>query len=286
MYANRRLEVIAFHPLYGTEESELKVMTWNIHCSEGSDSMRQCAIAEVILQEDADVVLLNEFFQDSCRVVDSLLKSKYDYTEEYQSHRKCGDIIYSKRKLGSSGHPVIREVWKAHFAKDGESFPDSLNGKSIQAIKATVSVGRDSVLILGCHWPSNSGDGSGVVNGVDSLRKIESFYEHYKKKQKLRNFQAFWTAEVVKDSPYPVIVMGDMNDFSCSAPLDILTECGLKDAWWEGGLGYGCTFHTGWMRLRIDHVMYGEKLKLQNVRVVSTDLSDHNPIIANFSINN
>ena len=83
-----------------------------------------------------------------------------------------------------------------------------------------------------------------------------------------------------------MIVMGDMNDFDTSAPLDSLKEAGMKNAWWEGGIGYGATYHEGWLRLRIDHIYYNEKLELKDVKVVKTDLSDHNVLIADFSIAN
>lgn len=281
---NLRFEFIAFHPFFGSDDADLKVMTWNVHCPQGADNVRQRQIAEVILQEDADIVLLNEFYQDTCVVLDSMLKIKYKYTEEYQSHRKCGDIFYSKWKIGSSGHQSLRELWKARIGKDDEKYPDSLKGKSISAIKATIAVGKDSVMILGCHWTSNSGDGSGIVNGVDSLKKIESFYSRYKEKQEHRTFQAKWTAELINGSECPVIFMGDMNDFGRSLPLDILRCANMQDAWWEGGTGYGCTFHTGWMRLRIDHILHTNDLMLVNIKVIDTNVSDHNPIVACFNL--
>ena len=65
----------------------------------------------------------------------------------------------------------------------------------------------------------------------------------------------------------------------------ILRSCGLKDSWWEGGNGYGATFHDGMMRLRIDHVLHSDKLKLQNIKVIDTNLSDHNPVVAGFCVN-
>ena len=68
--------------------------------------------------------------------------------------------------------------------------------------------------------------------------------------------------------------------------MDSLNDAGMKNAWWEGGFGYGTTYHKGWLRLRIDHIYYNEKLMLKNVKVVDTNLSDHNILIADFSINN
>lgn len=265
-YCNWKYEVIAIHPFYGNEHHELKVMTWNVHCSNGADSECQRDIAELILKVDADIVQLNEYNQDSCKVVDSLLKTKFPFTEEYQSHQICGDIFYCKRVMTNSGHVYI-----------------PIQGKGIQTIKTTIAIGVDSVQIFGVHMASNHYDDSSI--GKEFVSKATS-YDRYKDAQDKRCFQAHWTKKAVQKSELPVIVMGDMNDFSCSAPLDTLSTCGLKNAWWEGGNGYGATFHDGWMRLRIDHILYSEKLKLCGIKVIETDLSDHNPIVAGFSVYN
>ncbi len=209
--------MIAFHPFRSGGKAELTVMTWNVHCSKGADSIRQSNIAELILKEDADFVQLNEYNQDSCSVVDSLLKTRFPYTEEYQSHRICGDVYYSKRIMSNSGH-----VW----------IP--IQGKSIQTIKATMKVTGDSVQIFGVHMASNHYDGSTFEKEFGS---DTTSYKRYKNAQENRCFQAHWTKKAVLESKHPVIVMEDMNDFNCSAPLDTFTSCGLVDAWWDGGNG-------------------------------------------------
>ena len=189
---NWKYEVIALHPFRSEGRSELTVMTWNVYCSEGTDSIRQRRIAELILQEDADFVLLNEYNQDSCAVTDSMLKTRYPYTEEYQSHRRCGDIFYSKRKMSNSGH-----VW----------IP--IRGKSIQTIKATVETAGDSVQIFGVHMASNHYEGTSFGKEVKS---DTTSYGRYRIAQENRCFQAHWTKEAVLESGHPVVVMGDMND--------------------------------------------------------------------------
>lgn len=264
VYLNWKYEVISFHPLWGNGKSELTVMTWNVHCSYGADSTKQRRIAELILEEDADFVQLNEYNQDSCLVIDTLLKIRYQFTEEYQSHRKCGDIFYCKRNMVNSGHVYT---------------PPQTKG--IQTIKATIPMGNDSVQILGVHMTSNHYDGISIEK---VFIKGSSPYCRYKNAQEDRNFEAHWTKEEALKTKYPVIIMGDMNDFNCSAPLDTFSTCGLKDAWWEGGFGYGATFHDGWLRLRIDHILHSKELKLESIKVIETDLSDHNPVVAGFSI--
>ena len=265
-YLNWKYEVIAFHPYWSEVPPDLTVMTWNVHCSNGADIVRQEKIAKLILDVDADFVQLNEFNQDSCSVMDSLLKLKYSFTEEWQSHRICGDIFYCKHMLNNSGRVYI-----------------PVQGKFIQTIKATLEIGDDSVLIFGVHMASNRFNGSTFEKEIES---DTTSYDRYKDAQEKRCFQAHRTKEAVLESKHPVIVMGDFNDFNCSAPLDTLTSCGLKDSWWEGGNGYGATFHDGWMRLRIDHILHSKELKLENIKVIETDLSDHNPVVAGFSLKN
>lgn len=265
LYCNWKFEVIALNPFFGEEKCKLKVMSWNVRCSRGADSIRQKQIAELILNVGADFVQLNEYNQDSCKVIDSILKTKYPYTEEFQSHQICGDIFYSKRAMTNSGHVYI-----------------PIQGKGIQTIKATIAIDGDSVQIFGVHMASNHYDDNSIEKEVVSET---SSYDRYKDAQNNRCFQAHWTKKAVQKSDFPVIVMGDMNDFNKSLPLIILRSSGLKDSWWEGGNGYGATFHDGWMRLRIDHILHSDKLKLQSIKVIDTNLSDHNPIVAGFSIN-
>lgn len=254
--ANYKLHVLALN-IPSIEKKDFRVLTWNVYCPKGADSIRQTKIAELILNEDADFVQLNEFYQDSCRVLDRILKKHYPYTEEYQSHKICGDIFYSKLPMYNSGHVFIPVV-----------------GESIQTLKATIAVKEDSIQVFGCHMASN-----GKIEVTAS-----SFYERYKESQQSRCHQASWTKYHIEQSTHPVIVMGDMNDFSFSAPLDTLKGCGLKDAWWDSGIGYGTTYHDNWKRLRIDYILYGKGLKVLKTRVVETDLSDHNPVIADFKL--
>lgn len=274
----------AFHPFRNEEKPELTVMTWNVHCPRGADSIRQRKIAELILVEDADFILLNEYCQDSCAVMDSMLRMRYPYLEETFSHKNCGDIYYSKHKMKNSGKFLIRLLKRFQPSLGGESYPDSLRGRSPLAIVATIPVGGDTVKVFGMHFMNNNCNGISNVDGYNSLESIHSYYRNYKKAQSRRLFEAYWLKEAAAEAECPVIVMGDMNDFNCSAPLETLTSCGLKDSWWEGGFGYGSTFHAGWMRLRIDHILHSDKLKLESIKVIETNLSDHNPVVAGFNI--
>ena len=95
--------MITINPFFCENKCELKVMTWNVHCSNGADLIRQKKIAELILKEDAYFVHLNEYNQDSCVLIDSLLRIKYPVVKGYQSHLKSGDIFFCKELMYNTG---------------------------------------------------------------------------------------------------------------------------------------------------------------------------------------
>ncbi len=82
-----------------------------------------------------------------------------------------------------------------------------------------------------------------------------------------------------------VIVAGDLNDWCGSDCLNTLMGDDLKDAWWEGGNGFGWTYFDWHLRLRLDHILYSDGLKLVDVKVIDSDLSDHKPLMATFKKN-
>lgn len=260
-YFNWKYEVIAVHPFEGDGEYDLKVLTWNIHCSSKADNLTQKEIADLILKENADFIQLNEFTIDSCLVVDSILSKHYLYKVDVNAKEITGDIFYSKRPLSESG-------------KFNADFPNAIYSK--------LYLDNDSVYILGCHLVGNNNEGQIEIDDADSLRRVKTFGEYYRNAQEKRKENAHFLKKAIKESSLPMIVMGDMNDFNHSAPMDSLKDVGMRNAWWEGGFGYGATYHEGWLRLRIDHIYYNDKLKLKGVKVVETDLSDHNILVASF----
>ena len=125
----------------------------------------------------------------------------------------------------------------------------------------------DTIAIFGCHLSSSRKD---FVGGIkERKQEADSLYK------------------AISEESYPVIVMGDLNDISSSYTISKMKKAGLKDAWWEGGCGYGATYHDGWLRLRVDYILYDDKgLELVDVKVIDNNLSDHNVLMAGFKMKN
>lgn len=121
---------------------------------------------------------------------------------------------------------------------------------------------------------------------------IPLYYRNYKVGKRIRDYQARNVRKFIdkaRADGKTIIVAGDLNDWCGSTTLNTLMgegENALKDAWWEGGNGFGFTYHGWHLRLRLDHILYSDGLELQDVKVIDSDLSDHRPLKASFILSN
>lgn len=88
----------------------------------------------------------------------------------------------------------------------------------------------------------------------------------------------------IEHSPYPVIVAGDFNSVPNSYEYYHLSE-DLEDAFITAGKGSATSFHDYKFPIRIDYVFSSKSLKaLSYVVDRSVSISDHYPVIAEFSV--
>lgn len=228
-----------------SDSGDLKVLCYNVHSLDSSFRQNQLGIADIIIKENPDIVFLCEYYPSRSEKLDSILTKKY---RRYYKTRTFG-VFYSKYEMDS-----IAEVFPAWYRKS-----------SSQSVKVHVFRGKDTLTIIGCHLSSSHHH---ILDGYKRRKtEADTLYEHIRKDH------------------YPVIVLGDLNDISGSYTLHKIMKAGLSNAWWEGGCGYGSTFHDEWLRLRIDHILYPkDRLKLQNIKVIDSDLSDHNALVASFKL--
>ena len=267
LWLNAKYKIVAFHIGDVCEDRQFRVLTWNICGSNIENEGVQKDIARLVIAQNADFVQLNELTLGSCLVIDSLLSEHYPYREDVNANIKAGDVFYSK-------FPMV----------ESSKYKTSIKYQAVQALQSKVVINEDTIFIIGCHLWGNNHQGQIGVDNTDSILKVKTFWGRYRNAQENRKKDISNIKKKILECSQPVIVMGDMNDFNASAPMDSLKDAGMKNAWWEGGFGYGATYHEGWLRLRIDHIFYNDKLSLKGVKVVDANLSDHNILIADFSI--
>ena len=144
--------------------------------------------------------------------------------------------------------------------------------------------GGDTVRVLAAHLESNrvrldAGQVARDVAQADprAYRTLRGVAANYRLGARRRGAQAAALAAEARASPYPVVVLGDLNDVPLSYALGTLRRAGLADAFREAGRGFGVTYEGSVPGLRIDYVLASEELAPLRASVLACDFSDHRP---------
>ena len=93
----------------------------------------------------------------------------------------------------------------------------------------------------------------------EQMKGIRAIGSRLKTAFTMRAEQAQIIANYIKDSPHPVIVMGDFNDTPQSYAYRKIKK-GLNDSFRKSGRGFGNTYAGELPSFRIDYIMYGPPL--------------------------
>lgn len=259
-------ECFAFHFAGSSDAVDgkaIRVMSWNVNAETSTSKEELEGIAEVICAEAPDIVFVAELFLNASDSLTRILEDRYPYTTYLKQEYDRGHYVYSKYQLASHEF-VYRSDW---------------NGLVLQTM---AYVGNDSLLIYGCHLASNNYDAENKYMTPDSVATTRNALKYLKNIQRASAIRVEESDSIVSDMrkyDVPAIVMGDMNDVYGSPCMKVFAEAGLKDAWWEGGFGYGATIYY-LLPYRIDHVLHSSGLRLKSVKKVNEKgLSDHDALV-------
>lgn len=244
-------------------EGCIRVMTWNVCCSDSTATGDVDGMVATILEQDADMVFLTEYGESFRPEVDSVLCKRYPYKGSIANWITWGNL-YSRVPIDT--------CMRVGSEENGYLF------------RYDVRMGIAPLHLYCLHLQSNN-----LVNGdtfyPDSIADrggIIRYLDNYKVASEIRREQAKVIVRDMTDAPS--IVMGDMNDVCGSPCMKVFEDAGLRDAWWDGGFRYGATIHEP-LPYRIDHVMCGNGLKLKGIKKVSSKgLSDHDALVADFEL--
>ena len=283
---NVRFKLFAFHPFTTHERGDFKVFCLNVHSTgEGFDE-RSIRIDSLIKVENPDFVFLTEY-QDTCSMVlDSLLRERYEYCQRgIRGNYNLTECVYSKWSIDSISNLRINinDLDVIDYLENNQYAKRHVGLSAI--FRWEINCGGLQVVIYSCHLASNN-----YTTEIDSsryswslpLRNYEQRLLAYKDGSKLREFEVEAISQRLKEENSPVIVMGDLNDFSFSRNLENLNSMELQDAWWEKGFGLGNTFREGLIGVRIDYILHNTKISTCDIRVIDEELSDHSALVASF----
>jgi endonuclease/exonuclease/phosphatase family metal-dependent hydrolase len=159
------------------------------------------------------------------------------------------------------------------------------NSSSNAAMYTDLLIGYDTLRVFNIHLQSIRFreehyafmDTARFTYTSDQMREIKSIGSRLKVAFALRADQATMISNYIKDSPYPVVVMGDFNDTPQSFAYRKIKK-GLHDAFRKAGRGFGNTYSGELPSFRIDHIMYEDPVVAYQFKRIKTDYSDHFPI--------
>lgn len=243
----------------------LKVLTYNVRQFNEYGWAQQVdipqKISKFVKDEDPDIICMQEYFKGELNIANSF---PHKYINLKGNNAEFGLAIFSKFPIINTG---------------SLDFPTHSNNN---AIYADVVKGKDTIRVINVHLQSFS-----VKPDMDKLEK-----EHSKKvflgmgQTFVRQQQQMEIViDLVKKTPYKLLVMGDFNNSAYSYIYRELKSEGLFDAYKEAGNGFGRTFDFKFFPLRIDFILADESMEVLSFENYEVQYSDHFPISANFKLN-
>ena len=292
-FLNHRYKLFAFNINHYEDNEGFSIMTYNISAYDTASFSpeRQHKLMELIKKEKPDIICFQELSFESLRMIKPQLDSIYGPCDVLEGDNQMWRLqFYSHFPLRN----FSRHRCKGKFDTTGltveektevELFQRQMN---VMSAEFEVEPGNWIRLFSGHLRSSAYSTARKSMNDDTSWFDGISLYKrNYEVGKRIRDYEAENVRRFVDDARatrLPVIVAGDLNDWCGSDCLNTLIGDDLKDAWWEGGNGFGWTYFGWHLRLRLDHILFSDELELVDVKVVDSDLSDHKPLMARFRL--
>ncbi len=280
---------------FGTEQdmtqgvNRVKVMSWNAHGmgihNRPRDKQFDENLVQFIKEENADILCLMEYPTPRNDFMNKVTE-RIIANGKYKDFRFKDDNVLSK--IVFLGTAIFSRYPLKNFV------PHRLS-EYIYMLQADADLpGGQRVRMFFVHLNTfglsdkdkdyiENVKASGKVSDQD-IDSSKSFMTKLNNGYVRRSGETDIAVKIIAQSPYPVLVCGDMNDLPGSYTYTQMRGT-LNDVFLEKGRGWGRTYNRLFPTLRIDHMFYDpDALKPVGFVCPYTSLSDHNPLIANFEI--
>lgn len=278
-------------PLSFREETttrSIRVVSWNVARfieparNNNIGSITRKKMLALLRAQQADIVCLQEFytsdnpaFYNNIRAIQQELGLRYYYFpfDKDGDRNYYSSIIFSK-------FPIVDSSFLRY---PRPSQPEAL-------VQADIKIGLDTIRFFTTHLQSQRFDKMDYWR-MEKIRSREDSLVYHsipivgklKRAIVIRSMQADIIDQVRNNSPYPVIMTGDLNDVPNSYTY-FKVRGSLKDAFLEKGYGIGRTFRSLSPTLRIDYIFTDPRFKVQQFKREKKNYSDHYMIVADIQV--
>ena len=256
--------------------------TWDNWQERKDDGAILDSIYSTIKEANPDVISFQEYFNQTFGTYKT--KRQFKRKQNYKHH----NISYSFKEKGSkygmatfSKYPIINKKYIKF--KDAQN-----NGILISDIVK----GQDTIRVFNVHLQSfkfgkkqykylrNLKDSTyEAIDLPETKALVTRLYSGFNK----RAAQIQIVTTQIDDSPYPVIVCGDLNEVPLSYAYEQLSSK-LQDSFLKAGSGLGITHTSGYPFMRIDYIFTSPIFKTVGYQTIKRKLSDHYPIVVDLKL--
>ena len=254
---------------------DLKVVSYNVglfaHGRGEYDGLSREALADKVsdylMQTDADVICLQEFYLPTSVPVSAYLKRSFPgYSPEYyvytDARGRFGNVILTRFPVLGKGHI-------------------DFEGSTNMAIFTDLDVRGTKIRVYNCHFESYNISLSHLVGSIRKDGAVEESGRKFRRSIRIRPRQVDEVMANIDACREQVLVVGDFNDNPLSYTYHRLIR-DRKDAFIEVGKGFGATYSAFWPMLRIDYILYPSVLEARWYKREDVLYSDHYPIFSSF----
>jgi endonuclease/exonuclease/phosphatase family metal-dependent hydrolase len=237
-------------------DRRLEVLTFNIHHGAGEDGVLDLErVATVIEDSGADVIAMQE--------VDRHFSARSEWVDQpaWFAERLDMHVAYAANldldplNPGEPRRQYGTAILSRYPIMDSRNtlLPMYPGQEQRGLLEATIKVRSNTVVVANTHLTHN--------NNAE------------------RQEQADKVVEVLGGRDVPTVLTGDLNATPDAPEIQTLTGV-WDDAWAEVGAGPGYTYDAANPTKRIDYVLHSSQVQARAAEVISTDASDHLPVLA------
>lgn len=273
---------------YQRQPNTIRIVTWNVarfvelKKNNNKGSQIRLTMMNQLKQQNADILCLQEFqtstLQDYYNNID-YIRQQLNYPYFYFSYDEDGSQQYYSSIIFSR-YPII-DSGLVRYPRP--SLPEVL-------LHADIKVNDDTIRVYTTHLQSlqfKKSDYqkiSSIEKAQDSLvSKSRTIFSKIKRGFSYRSIQARIVHQLLGDSPYPLLLCGDMNDVPNSYTY-FTVKGDLQDAFLKKGFGIGRTFSGLSPTLRIDYIFADKHFKIMQINRIVKNLSDHYMLVSDLEL--
>ncbi|MXV37593.1 hypothetical protein GO491_02700 [Flavobacteriaceae bacterium Ap0902] len=241
------------------QSADLSLMTYNVRYF--YDDLE--GIYNLFHAHQPDIVFLQEMGGGSDELMKRLGEPNPYFFENYNS-------------LGiASIYPIVESSQIRY-----DNFP-------LTAVYGDIAMPHDTIRLINFYLESLHLDQEELkkptINSTDVSEKSKMLITKVAHAAKVHQSQINLIQDIVRKSPHPVILGGDLNAVPTSFEYYKIKE-GLIDAFTEVGTQPGNTFRSLKIPLKLDYVFSSEEIKPVSYDILKVNYSDHYPTFVRFQL--